>query len=774
MAEEERLDFEARLIDNVTRQMDQISRRFQDNSRDMSRSFDGVGRSLGKIKTLLGAGLGIVAFKKTIDAAAKFEKQMKEVSTLSEDITNNIQGFSQGILDLSAKSGQSLDVLTKGLYDSVSAGVAAGKSLEFLESATRLAIGGATDTATAIDGMTTIMNAFSISVEDTTKITDAFFVAVKFGKTTVGELSAAIGPLAPTARAAGLSFEEMLGAVSAVTKAGFPTREAITAVQGALSGMSILSDDAVKKMKSLGLTYKVTGEEGATFADVMNNLNTAAGGTLEGMLQLIPNIRGAKGVLALAKDDGKSFAEVLKLMGSKAGETAKAYTKMTNTFEFKSNVIKQSFNKAFIEMANQIMPTLKDLADTVIANMDTIKKVIAFAGAAIKDAVNGWILIFNTAKVAILTVVTGILEGIRMLVKGAAVLTGSSKLKEWEAQLESLSDTTATKAVASFDKLVDVIEDFEGSAIIDFFKDMEGTIVKSATSIKDLTKSEKDLLGMGGDKKDKTTEGTQEIDQEKIDAAKQLQEQLNLIFLDGKDKELAELELWYKEQEEILKKGNESLINLKDAFLVKQSIIDDKYREKEKKGQEQAVKREKMLLQSKINAYGSMALNVVGAIGDIAEATGANAKTMKKIAMAEAIVQGALAVQKTLAMGGFLAIPLATTVGIAAAANVAKIANQAFEQGGFPQGRNALIRVNERGQESVLNARATAGLGVGGVNALNSGQEVNRNVSNDIVYSPNITISGVSSGDMLKEILMNDKQAFADAIMDVKARGYLE
>ena len=770
MAEQERLEFEARMIDNVTRQMDVIARRFQSNGRQMQRSMDGVGRSLGKIKTLLGAGLGLVAFKKTIDAAAKFEKQMREVSTLSEDISENIQGFSQGILDLSAKSGQSLDVLTKGLYDSVSAGVAAGKSLEFLESATQLAIGGATDTATAIDGMTTIMNAFSVSVDDTTKITDAFFTAVKFGKTTVGELAAAIGPLAPTARAAGLSFEERLGAVSAVTKAGFPTREAITAVQGALSGMSILSDDAVKKMESLGLSYKVTGEEGATFADVMNNLNEAAGGTLEGMLALIPNIRGAKGVLALAKDDGESFAEVLTLMDKKAGETAKAYAKMTDTFEFKSNVIKQSFTTSFIEMVNQILPTLKDLADSVVENMDTIKYVIALAGAAIKDALNGWIFLFHAVKTAVLGQVYAMVKGLHLIL---AKFPDIGPVKRWKKQLDDFSVSVKDKAAKSLDELIDVTEDLDGSALVDFFKNTDKYVSKAATSMKDLTNSEKELLGI--QEKPKAAIDKPAIDQEKVDAAKRLQEELNLVFLEGKEKELAELQLWYEDQKTVLEEGGQEIMKLRHSMLVKQFKIEETFRKKNDKQRETDLNKEKALLYAKINAYGRMAMLTVGAISDIAEASGASAKTMKKIAMAEAIVQGALAVQRALGSAPPpLNFALAAITGVATAANVAKIASQAFEQGGFPSGKNALIRVNERGQESVLNARATAGLGIGGVNALNSGQEVNRTISNDIVYSPNITIGGMSSSDMIEDILMKDKQAFANAINDVKVRGYLE
>lgn len=98
----------------------------------------------------------------------------------------------------------------------------------------------------------------------------------------------------------------------------------------------------------------------------------------------------------------------------------------------------------------------------------------------------------------------------------------------------------------------------------------------------------------------------------------------------------------------------------------------------------------------------------------------------KGIAIAEATINAYQSITKTLAQGGAFAMPLAIATGAMALAQVAKIAQteyKGFAEGGFPQGRNAVIRVNERGQEAILNARATAVLGRDAINALNAGRQ---------------------------------------------------
>lgn len=146
---------------------------------------------------------------------------------------------------------------------------------------------------------------------------------------------------------------------------------------------------------------------------------------------------------------------------------------------------------------------------------------------------------------------------------------------------------------------------------------------------------------------------------------------------------------------------------------------------------------------------------------------------LKGFAIIESVINGIRAVQRTLAeIPAPLNIPAAAAVGVAAAANTAVIASQAFETGGLPRGKDAIIRVNESGQEAVLNAQATSSLGVSGVNALNNGTPTGTNITNEISYSPTFQL-GDSPGQDLLSALENNEEEFADFFESLSKRGFL-
>jgi TP901 family phage tail tape measure protein len=100
---------------------------------------------------------------------------------------------------------------------------------------------------------------------------------------------------------------------------------------------------------------------------------------------------------------------------------------------------------------------------------------------------------------------------------------------------------------------------------------------------------------------------------------------------------------------------------------------------------------------------------------------------------------------------------------------------QSFATGGFPKGKNAIIQVNENGQEAVLNARATSALGPATINAFNRGDysgASSKTTSNSITYSPVITFQGGERREDLISVLSDDKKRFAELISETSQRGY--
>ena len=138
-------------------------------------------------------------------AAMDFEAGMREVNTMMGLGQEEFEAMSTDVLQLAKSMGINAVDSTKALYQAISAGVPQENVLTFMEIATKAAIGGVTDTETAVDGLTTVLNAFKIPMEDAQKVADIMFTTVKGGKTTFDELASKMFNVAPIAAATGFA-----------------------------------------------------------------------------------------------------------------------------------------------------------------------------------------------------------------------------------------------------------------------------------------------------------------------------------------------------------------------------------------------------------------------------------------------------------------------------------------------------------------------------------------------------------------------------------------
>jgi tape measure domain-containing protein len=94
-------------------------------------------------------------------------------------------------------------------------------------------------------------------------------------------------------------------------------------------------------------------------------------------------------------------------------------------------------------------------------------------------------------------------------------------------------------------------------------------------------------------------------------------------------------------------------------------------------------------------------------------------------AIANATISTAQGITKALEFGPIMGPYFASMIAAQGGVQIATIANQqyqGYETGGVVPGGEQIIRINERGQEAVLNAQATRAIGKEGVDALNSGK----------------------------------------------------
>lgn len=307
------------------------------NAQGTTKGFDSTLKNMAL--GMLGAN-GIVAALQTakrvisenITEALNLNAAMGEVSTLFDSTTSTIATMTNEVQALAGRYGQDSGGLASALYQTISAGVDAAESIKFLETATKAAVGGVATTEQAVDALTSTLNAFGLDTEEVGNVADSFFTTIKFGKTTMSELSSSIGMIAPMASAVGASVDEMNASLATLTKSGLSTAEAGTALRGIFNAIIKPQEQALEAAKLLNVEWGVKGVESAGgFANFMQILNEKTEGSSEILSQLFPDVRGLNGALILAGQGSEEFAEGMELMADKTGNADEALQKISDT-----------------------------------------------------------------------------------------------------------------------------------------------------------------------------------------------------------------------------------------------------------------------------------------------------------------------------------------------------------------------------------------------------------------------------------------------------------
>lgn len=395
-------------------------------------------KGLAKTAKISAAGFAILtaAVGAAVVQFSKFEKSFTNVQTLldkssfkTKSLSKGVKDLKTGILSLGASSGESFEILNKGLFDIVSAGIDAEQSINVLTTATELATAGATDTSVAVDGLTSAMNAYGLSADEAGDVAAKFFLAQKGGKTTVAELASGFGLAGSSAKEFGVSLDELLASVSAVTLGGVKTRAAYTGLNATLAGIAQPTEAAAKEAQRLGVTFDSTALRTLGLKGFLDQLTGSANFNKTSIEKLFGSVEAKKFVFALAGSQAKSFAEQLENLGDKSklavtfqealaikmATTDKAVLRLKTAFQAIVIQLGEKFAPLIIKVADLLTGMAKAFNNLSEGQKTAIAKLVAF-GIAVTGAV---------ATVATFTL--GLLK-IRRLLLAARVAFGAARV----------------------------------------------------------------------------------------------------------------------------------------------------------------------------------------------------------------------------------------------------------------------------------------------------------------------------------------------------------
>ena len=297
----------------------------------------------------------------SVDIGASFETALAKVGTIADTSKVSVGDLNKQILDTSGSMGVAAADIAEAAYQAISAGQDTANAVAFAGQASKLAAAGFTSSSSAVDILTTALNAYGLSADQATHVSDVLLTTQNLGKTSVDELSSSMGKVIPLAAAYGVTVENLSSGLAVMTANGIATAEATTYTKSMLNELGDAGSTVGKILqKQTGKSFAQLNAEGKSLGDVLQILYKSVGGSSTAFAGLWSSVEAGTGALSLASGGAEHFNDVLSQMQNSAGATETAYETMTDTFQHKVETMQTVAQNFGITLYGSLESSLSD------------------------------------------------------------------------------------------------------------------------------------------------------------------------------------------------------------------------------------------------------------------------------------------------------------------------------------------------------------------------------------------------------------------------------
>lgn len=347
-------------------------RQAQGASQQLTKSVGGLRQAFG----FLTGGLLIAAsVRNYFKGFNEAEQARTAVRTLGVDVdvlSNNLLHLSNSL-----EGAYSQTELLAASYDVASAGFTeAAEASQVLEASALGAVGGMSDLGTVSDAVTSVLNSYGLEADKATKIVDGFIQTQNDGKIIVDQYARQIGRIAPTAKSAGISIDELNAAIATITAQGVPVEQTFTGLNQAIVSILKPTGEAEKIAKKLGIEFNAASLEAKGFGGILEQI-AASGATTDQLAKLFGSVEAMKAVFPLINDDLVKFNENLLKQADASGVALKATDEFQDTLSVQFKGIINQIGNLIRALDQGLGPAFKEILGTVSDIVGNLAEAVA-------------------------------------------------------------------------------------------------------------------------------------------------------------------------------------------------------------------------------------------------------------------------------------------------------------------------------------------------------------------------------------------------------------
>ncbi len=305
----------------------------------------------------------------------QFESSMTKIVGLVGVARGTVDEWSDAILRMAPALGKAPAELADAMFFVTSAGIRGKEALEVLEMSAKASAAGLGETKVVADLVTSAMNAYGVANLSAAQATDILVATVREGKAQADALAGSMGMVLPIASYMGVTFDQVGGAIAAMTRTGTSAGTASIQLRQILNSLVKPTQQAEEAMSAMGTSsaeLRKTIREDGLLAALMKvrELTQKFGETT--MSKVFPNIRALSGVLDIM---GKNLGDNVKIFESVSdavGSMDFAFAEASQTLEFKWNQAISTGKVALTELGKSMKVSVVPIMEKLTKRLQNL------------------------------------------------------------------------------------------------------------------------------------------------------------------------------------------------------------------------------------------------------------------------------------------------------------------------------------------------------------------------------------------------------------------
>ncbi len=274
------------------------------------------------------------AIAEGVTAARDYEIALADIQTIAPEFRKDFESLSAEVRNFSDAMGVSVELVAEGVYQTLSNQVAgAGKAFQFMADAQAFATAAATDTASSVNLLSSIINSYNMNVEDAAEIGGKLAKTIELGRIRGEEFANTVGRITTLSAQLGISLDEVLTSITVLTVSGMRWNEAFTLLTN-IQLKLIRPTEALKtRFKELGVTSAEAGIAAYGFQGFLDKITESSGASASALGEMFNRVRAIRGALGLTNENAERYVknlEEIKAAGAEAVFERKAIIFETN------------------------------------------------------------------------------------------------------------------------------------------------------------------------------------------------------------------------------------------------------------------------------------------------------------------------------------------------------------------------------------------------------------------------------------------------------------